>query len=67
MWGPLPVKTPQGEQPGYVVLVQQAMGIGSMTAERHFVPGIGMVREIIITAMNGAMVSRQTMELKSVK
>jgi hypothetical protein len=67
MWGPLPVKAPNGEVPGYIVLCTQKGGSRTLTAERHWAPGVGMVDEIIITAVGDKMVSRQEMTLKSVK
>lgn len=65
MWGPIPVRGPAGEAPGYVVLVQHD-GAAVTTAERHFIPGVGMVREVILLAMRGRMLSRQEMVLQSV-
>ncbi|HUP00611.1 MAG TPA: hypothetical protein VM737_03700 [Gemmatimonadota bacterium] len=65
MWGPIPVRGPAGEAPGYVVLVQHD-GPAVTTAERHFIPGIGMVREVILLAMQGRMLSRQEMVLQTV-
>jgi hypothetical protein len=64
MWGPLPVAAPDGEIPGYIVLVEQPTPIGKITVERHFVPGVGMAREVITTAMAGQMVTRQEMILQ---
>jgi hypothetical protein len=64
MMGPLALKTAVGERTGYVVLVEQAGGRMGITVERHFVPGTGMVREIIVTAVDHDMVSRQEMVLK---
>jgi hypothetical protein len=60
MWGPVPVKAPGGETPGFVVLVEQ----GNTTVERHFVPGVGLVREVIIVALGDEMASRQEMVLQ---
>src|SRR5438132_1512806 len=42
IWGPVPVKGPQGEAPGYVVLVQQKGPIATTTVEREYLPGLGM-------------------------
>lgn len=47
MWGPLPIKTPNGETPGYVVL-QKITDESNSTViagsiETHIVPGIGSV------------------------
>ncbi len=65
LWGPVPVKGAKGEAPGYVVLTEQGLGPGiNLTAERHFIPGLGLVREVIVTALNGSMLSRQEMVLK---
>jgi hypothetical protein len=58
MWGPLPVKGPAGESPGYVVLMEQPSPPISVSVERQYIPGIGMVRELIIQARNGAMLTR---------
>lgn len=65
MWGPVPVEGPAGQAPGYVVLVRHE-GPAVTTAERHFILGIGMVREIIVLGLNGRMLSRQEMVLRSV-
>lgn len=64
MWGPLPIATPTGPAPGFVVLTEQAMGLTKLTAERHFAPGVGLVREIIITALGGDLLSRQELVLQ---
>jgi hypothetical protein len=64
MFGPLGIKTPGGEAPGYVVFVEQAGGRVDLSVERHFVPGVGITRETIITALDHEMVSRQEMILK---
>jgi hypothetical protein len=64
MIGPLAIRTAAGEKTGYVVLVEQSEGRMGITVERHFVPGTGMVREIIVTALDHDMVSRQEMTLK---
>jgi hypothetical protein len=67
MWGPVAVKDAAGvERSGYVVLTRQAAGPSAITAERHWVPGVGLVREIIVTALNQRLASRQDMALKSV-
>jgi hypothetical protein len=63
MVGPFALKTPGGEKAGYVVLVEQPGGRMDITVERHFVPGIGLVREVIVTALDRDMVSRQEMVL----
>jgi hypothetical protein len=64
MWGPVPIETPSGERAGFLVLGDQRSKAVHYTAARAFVPGIGLVREVDITALNGDMVSRQEMVLK---
>lgn len=58
LWGPVPVKGPSGQAPGYVVLMDQSIPQLDLSAERHYLPGIGMVREIITQARNGVMLTR---------
>ena len=58
MWGPLPIKGPAGEAPGYVVLMEHPSQPIALSVERHYLPGIGMVRESIIQARNGVLVTR---------
>lgn len=65
MWGPFPMSGEWGERAGYVVLARQTQPPFTITAERHFVPEVGMVREIIVQAVAGRMMSRQEMELVS--
>lgn len=65
VWGPLPVRGPSGEAPGYVVLVRHD-GPVVTTAERHFIPGVGMTKEVIVVGMRGRMMSRQEMVLRKV-
>lgn len=56
MWGPVSVKGPKGDAPGYVVLTSQEPGEGLIeTIERRFLQGVGMVRETRITAANNSM------------
>ena len=64
IWGPVPITTAAGVKPGYVVFVEQAQDAMNLTVERHFVPGVGMAREIIVTGLNQDMASRQEMVLK---
>lgn len=66
MWGPLPVDLLGQPTPGYVVLVEQAAPLGPITVERHFVTGIGMVRETMTTTFGGELASRQTLVLTAV-
>jgi len=58
LWGPVPVKGPGGQAPGYVVLMDQSVPQLDLSAERHYLPGIGMVREVITQARNGVMLTR---------
>jgi hypothetical protein len=65
MWGPLPVTKPGGEAAGYVVMIVQADAFSTTSAERHFVPSIGLTKEIIIiTNTNHQMISRTEMTLE---
>ena len=63
MWGPVPVKGPDGEVPGYVVAATQSTILGLTTLERRFIPGFGMVREVTIMAAGGNLISRQELVL----
>lgn len=53
MWGPVPVKGPRGEARGYVVLIEQLSSFAAITVERHFLPGVGLTREVSITDAGG--------------
>lgn len=63
MWEPLPVETPQREAPGYVVFTEQSDGPFALSTERHFVPGVGMAKEVIVQALGGRLISRQELVL----
>ena len=65
MWGPLPIATPSGARPGFIVMYQQSQGVAELTVERHFVPGVGLVSETVINAVNHKMVGRQEMTLRA--
>ena len=67
MWGPLPVKTPDGEKPEWIVFIEQPAGLSTISAERHWVPGMGLAHETIITTLNQDMISRQEMNLTELK
>jgi hypothetical protein len=58
MWGPVPIKSPAGEWPGYVVLMEQPSANIALSVERHYVAGVGMVREVVTQARNGVMLTR---------
>jgi len=68
MWGPIPVKGPNGEEPGYVVVVgEPPRSIESpirITVERHFLPGVGIARTVFVTANEDTMVNREELVLK---
>lgn len=66
MWGPVDVEGPKGPAPGYVVLIQeQDAGDPSITTfERHFLPGFGVVREVVIVGQNGDLILRRELTLK---
>jgi len=49
-WGPVTVAGPSGPATGWVVLVSVPVTSPSITIEREFVPGVGMVRESIVRA-----------------
>jgi len=63
-WGPLPLAGPWGNAQGFVVRTEQAEGALVHVAEREFVPGLGLVRERIVTARDGALVARQELVLQ---
>lgn len=66
MWGPLPVATPKGEAPGWIVLSKQSTGRGILSIERHFVPGVGVVREVQVQTAVGRLLTRMETSLLSV-
>ena len=58
MWGPVPVRTPQGEQPGYVVLQKipdddDPTKVG-LSVESRLVPGTGLVHEVDVQPIPNA-------------
>jgi hypothetical protein len=58
MWGPVSVKGPEGEAPGYVFLMEQPSQPVALSVERHYLPGVGLVREVVVQARNGVMLTR---------
>jgi hypothetical protein len=58
MWGPLTVKAPAAEGMGYVMLMEQPSKPIAVSVERHYLPGIGMVREVVVQARKGLMLTR---------
>jgi hypothetical protein len=70
MWGPLPIKTPTGEQPGYVVLQKipddADPTVIASSIEYEIVPGIGLVHEVDVTPIRqAAATSRIEIDLTS--
>lgn len=55
MWGPVPIKTPKGEMPGYVLLQKipdtSDSSIIASSSENGIVPGVGMVYTIGIQSV----------------
>ena len=51
------------DAPGFVVLAEMPPDDDGTeaTAERHFLPGVGMVREVAVTARGGHRITRQEM------
>lgn len=68
LWGPVPIKGPKREEPGYVVLVEEPPRSSESqirtTVERHFLPGVGVVRSIVVTAIEDATASREELVLR---
>src|SRR5438445_3014142 len=64
LWGPLPIKGPSGEAPGYLVFLQQKEPLGTLTAERQWIPGVGLVREVIISTVGDKLAGRTEMVLQ---
>jgi hypothetical protein len=71
LWGPVPVETPKGAAPGWVVLERTAGEFGGhpadQTVERHWAPGVGLVREVLIVAVRGKRALRQELVLQPPK
>ena len=44
--------------PGYVVLMQQPSQPIALSVERQYLPGVGMIREVVVQARNGVMLTR---------
>ncbi|MBV8336671.1 MAG: hypothetical protein JO358_14770 [Alphaproteobacteria bacterium] len=44
-WGPVLLPGPNGEQPGYVIVMEQPTAARTMTRERDIIPGLGISRE----------------------
>lgn len=66
MWGPVPLQGPDGEAMGYIVVSDQKVDtLNRITCERHFIPGVGMTREVLISAFNDEVLRKQVTTLKS--
>lgn len=63
----MPLSGPAGSRDGFIVVVNQNDGPTSITVEREFVPGVGMVRQVYTTGLRGHFVQRETMLLTDVK
>jgi hypothetical protein len=62
MWGPLPIRGPDGVVPGYVTLAVYPPPF-NVTVERHYLPGVGLVREVLIAARDGRRLERRELAL----
>ncbi len=62
-WGPVTVAGPAGPAVGWVVLLSLPADAPSLTIERQFVPGVGMVRETIVQTVGGELATRQEVVL----
>jgi hypothetical protein len=67
IWGPVPIRRPNGETQGYVVLVEQKGQMASTTVEREYVPGIGMVRSVAITSIGTEMTNHEELVLTAAR
>ena len=67
IWGPLPIKGPDGDAPGYVVLVEQRSPMATATVEREYLPGVGMVRSLAIAGFGTETVNREELVLTGVQ
>jgi hypothetical protein len=65
MWGPVALHTPDGIQAGYVVFSEEHVQGSETTCEYEFVPGLGMIREKVVDAMEGQMQRKWEMKMVS--
>ena len=63
VWGPLPLRGPDGIAPGYVTLAIYPPPFET-TVERHYLPGMGLVREVLVGARGGRRLQRQELVLR---
>lgn len=47
-WGPVQLRGPNGEQPGYVIVMEQPTAARTISRERDIIPGLGTSREIFV-------------------
>ncbi len=62
VWGPLPIRGPGGIAPGYVTLAIYPPPFET-TVERHYLPGVGLVREVVVAARGGRRLERRELVL----
>jgi hypothetical protein len=62
VWGPLPLRGPDGIAPGYVTLAIYPPPFET-TVERQYLPGVGLVREVLIAARGGRRLERRELVL----
>lgn len=62
VWGPLPLRGPDGMAPGYVTLATYLPPFET-TVERHYLPGVGLVREVLVAARGGRRLERRELVL----
>ncbi|HWP41397.1 MAG TPA: hypothetical protein VNL70_10765, partial [Tepidisphaeraceae bacterium] len=74
IFGPLSVQGPDGPTDGYVIFSSQEITAGAPgepairgreTIERHYVPKVGLVREVRVATIGGKLSSRQEVVLAS--
>jgi hypothetical protein len=62
VWGPLPIRGPDGIALGYLTLAVYPPPFET-TVERQYLPGVGLVREVLIAARGGRRVERRELVL----
>jgi hypothetical protein len=62
VWGPLPLRGPDGIAPGYVTLAIYPPPFET-TVERQYLPGVGLVREVLVAARGGRRIERRELVL----
>ena len=62
------MQTPSGEVPGWIVWMKTVSGPQVTTIERHYAPGVGVVREVHVDAVGPDLLTRiETALLPAVK